>query len=105
DPPVQLEEVEVAAVEQELDRAEAPIADLARERDRRAAHSLAPLGVDRGRRRLLQHLLMPPLDRAISLAERVDVPVLVREQLDLYMPRTLEVALEEDGLVAECSLG
>src|SRR2546430_1416382 len=105
DPPVQLEEVEVAAVEQELDRAEAPIADLLRERDRRASHSLAQLGVDRGRRRLFQHLLMPALDRAIALAERVDVPVLVRKQLDLHMPGTLEVALEEDGLVAECSLG
>src|SRR5207244_3928661 len=42
---------------------------------------------------------------AIALAERVDVPVLVRKQLDLHMPGTLEVALEEDGLVAECSLG
>src|SRR6266536_3581209 len=105
DPPVQLEEVEVAAVDQELDRAEAPIADLVRERDRRAAHSLAHLDVDRGRRRLLHHLLMPPLDRAIALAERVDVPVLVREQLDLHMSRTLEVALEEDGLVSECGLG
>src|SRR4029079_16471218 len=50
-------------------------------------------------------LLMAPLDRAIALAERVDVPVLVRKQLDLHMSRTLEVALEEDGLISKCSLG
>ena len=105
DPPVQLEEVEVAPVEQEFDGSKAPIADLRCERDRPGAHPFAQRTVERGRRRLFQDLLVPPLDRALALAERIDVPTGVGEQLDLDVPGTLEVALEEDGLVAEGGFG
>ena len=47
---------------------------------------------------------MPPLDRALALAERDDVAVLVAEQLDLDVPRPLDVALGEDAVVAERGL-
>ena len=75
DAAVQLEEEEVAAVEHELGGARAAVADRAGERDRGLAHRAAQLGVERGGGRLLEHLLVAPLDRALALAERDDRPV------------------------------
>ena len=69
DPPVQLEEVEIEPVEHELDRAGAPVAEGAAERDRGVAHAFAQLAVECRRGRLLEHLLMTALDRALPLAE------------------------------------
>src|SRR3954471_17231056 len=93
DPRVQLEEPEVAAVEDELGRAGALVADRAREGDRGVAHPRPQLGVERRRRRLFEHLLVAALDRAVALAERGDVAVLVGEELDLDVARPLEIAL------------
>jgi hypothetical protein len=47
DPAVQLEEVEVAPVEHELDRAGAPVAERVAERHRGAVHALAQVRVER----------------------------------------------------------
>ena len=105
DSAVQLQEPEVAAVEHELGRACAPVADRPRERDRRVAHLHAERRVERGRRRLLEHLLVAALDRALPLAERDDVAVRIREQLDLDVTRPLDVALGEDRAVPERRLG
>ena len=104
DAAVQLEEVEVAPVEHELDGAGAAVADRAAERDRGLAHSRSELAVERGGGRLLEHLLVPALDRAVALAEGDDLAVLVREQLDLDVTRPLDVALVVDGVVAEGGL-
>src|SRR5579862_2738472 len=103
DPRVELEEPEVAAVEHELGRAGALVADRARERDCRVAHPCPQLRVERRRRRLLEHFLMTPLDRAVALTECDDVAVLVGEQLNLDVARALEETLAEDGIVAERS--
>ena len=62
DAPVQLEEEELPAVEHELGGAGASVADGAPERDRGLLHAVAQLGVDRDRRRLLEHLLVAALD-------------------------------------------
>src|SRR3954447_2130964 len=101
DPRVQLEEPEVAAVEHELGCARALVADRAREGDRGIAHSGPQLRVERRRRRLFEHLLVAALDRAVTLAERRDVAVLVGEELDLDVARPLEIALAEDRVVSE----
>ncbi len=100
---VQLEEEEVASVEHELRGAGALIADRTSERDGRVAHARAQVGIERGRRRLLEHLLVASLNRAVALAECEHRAVPVGEQLDLDVSRALEVALEEDGVVTECS--
>src|SRR6476661_493151 len=100
-PGVQLEEPEVAAVEYELGGPRALVPDRAREGDRRVAHLRAQLGVERGRRRLLENLLVAALNRAVALAERRDAAVLVGEELDLDMARPLEIALAEDRVVAK----
>src|SRR5262249_36776774 len=99
DPRVELEEPEVASVEDELRGSRTLVADLAREDERRAAHPRPQLAVERGR--LLEHFLVAALDRAVALAKRRDVAVPVSEKLDLDMARTLEVALAEDRVVAE----
>ena len=100
-PGIQLEEEEVAALEHELGRARADVADRAREALGGVAEARAQLCVDRGRRRLLEHLLVPPLDRAFPLAQRDDVAVPVGKQLDLDVARTFEIALEVDAVVPE----
>ncbi len=101
DPPVQLEEVEVAPGEHELRSACAHVADRLGEADGGVAHLLSQRGVECGRGRLLEHFLVAPLDRALALAERDD-PLAVAEQLDLDVARPLDVALAEHTVVAEC---
>ena len=63
--------------------------------------SRALLGVERGRGRFLQHLLVAALQRAVALAQMHDVAVAVGEDLDLDMARMGEVFLHIDGVVAE----
>src|SRR5437763_8949238 len=48
---------------------------------------------------------MASLDRAFTLAERAHGAVHVGEQLDLDVPRPLEVPLEKDAIVAEPGTG
>src|SRR5205085_7385790 len=70
-------------------------------RDGGLAHPGPQVVVDGGRRRLLDDLLVPALDRALALEQRHDVAVRVREDLDLDVPRRLDVTLEEDRRVPE----
>src|SRR4051794_7187362 len=83
DAAVELEEEEVAPVEHELRGAGTRVADRAGEADGRVAHRRTQRGVDGGRRRLLEHLLVTTLDRTVALAEGRDVSLRVAEQLDL----------------------
>ena len=64
--------------------------------DHRLPELAALLLGQRGRRRLLEQLLMPPLDRALALAQVHDVAVMVAEDLQLDVPRVLEVLLDVD---------
>ena len=102
DPGVHLHEVEAAVgVEQELDGARADVADVGGQRHRGLAHPRAQLGVERRTRALLDQLLVPPLHRAVPLAQ-VDHPaVAVAHHLDLDVARVLQVLLDVDRAVAE----
>ncbi len=67
-PRVHLEEVEVALpADDELDGARRLVVDGLGERDRLLAHRLARRVVEERRGRLLDHLLVPALDRALAL--------------------------------------
>src|SRR5690606_26263338 len=66
---VHLDEVELAVLIQEFERAGAAIADLAAGGDAAIADELALLGGDAGRRSLLDYFLVTPLQRAVALAE------------------------------------
>ena len=59
---------------------------------------------DEGRRRLLDHLLVAALDRALALAQVDRVAVLVGEDLDLHVARLLDEFLHVDRVVAEARL-
>ena len=101
DAAVQLEEVEVVAVENELDGAGAAIADRPAEGDGRLVERRAKRRREPGRGRLLEHLLVSPLDGAVALADRDDGSVRVGEQLHLDVSWSLEVALAVERPVAE----
>src|ERR1043166_5442376 len=103
DPGVQLEEPEVAAIEDELGRSRALVADRAREGDCGVAHPCAQLRVERGGGSLLEHLLVAALDRAVAFAQGDDISAAIREELDLDVSRLFEVALAEDRVLAERS--
>eukprot|EP00672_Neobodo_designis_P009204 CAMPEP_0174878804 /NCGR_PEP_ID=MMETSP1114-20130205/82940_1 /TAXON_ID=312471 /ORGANISM="Neobodo designis, Strain CCAP 1951/1" /LENGTH=759 /DNA_ID=CAMNT_0016114193 /DNA_START=142 /DNA_END=2421 /DNA_ORIENTATION=+ len=100
---VHLHEVEVVAVrvEDELDRAGADVADGLGGADSDLAELLAHLGVEPGRGRLLEHLLVAALHGAVALEEVDAVAVLVAEDLHLDVARALDEALEQHALVLE----
>ena len=70
DPAVDLEEEVLAGVdvEDELDRAQIAVPDRLRERDRFGGERVARRGVEIRRGRLLDHLLVAALHRAVALA-------------------------------------
>ena len=64
----------------------------------------AQLGRDRRRRRLLEHLLVAALQRAVALAEVDRGAVAVGQHLDLDVARILDVLLDVDRGVGEVGL-
>ena len=68
---------------------------------RHRAERMARLVGKSGRRRLLDHLLMPALHRAVALEEMHDIAVPVGEDLHLDVARRLDVALKQHLVVAE----
>jgi len=103
---VDLEKVEASIRrEDELDRAGVLIANRFAARDGRSAHLVSKHLVQRRRRRLLDDLLVPALDRTLSLVEMNQIAVAVAEDLDLDVARPRDVALEEHAIVAEPARG
>src|SRR5205823_2670137 len=103
---VHFEEVEVALrVDEELDRTGAHVVDGLGRLHGDLAHRLAGLGVERGRRRFLDHLLVAALDRALALIDVNDVAMPVAEHLHLDVARRVDEALHVDTIVAESALG
>ena len=99
DPAVQLQEVDVGPVDEELGRPRALVADRLREGAAPPRSSARPR-VEAGSGRLLDELLVPPLHRAVAVAEHRDAATMP-ENLGLDVTGPLEVALAEDGSVAE----
>ena len=98
------EEIHVAAgalLDDELDRAGTDVIHRARGRDRRQAHLRAQLRRQPGRRRFLQHLLVPALHRAVALEQVDDVAVRIAKDLDLDMARALDIFLDQHRVVAK----
>src|SRR6185312_979928 len=104
EPGVHLEKVEVVAVEEKLHGAGALIADAARHQHRRSVQRLAYGLRQRGGGSLLDELLMPPLHRAVAVAEVHTIAVRVGEYLHLDMPRLRQVSLDEQRSITEGTL-
>ena len=99
---VHLEKVEVArGVDEELDGAGAHVADGLAGGDGGGAHLAPQAVVDGRRRRLLDDLLEAPLDRALALEAVQQLAPGVAEDLDLDVAGGVEVALEQQRVVAE----
>ena len=79
------------------------VPDRLRERDRAGGDPRPGRRVETDGGRLLDELLMAPLDRAVARAENGDA-ARVPEELCLDMARPLEVPLAEHRAVAECRL-
>src|ERR671931_179491 len=58
----------------------------------------------RRRRRLLEDLLVPPLDRAVALAEADGAAAIVDDDLGLDVADAFEVLLQVNAIVAERAL-
>ena len=104
-PRVHLDEEDVLAVGDEFDGAGADIVDRARGLARGGADRLALRGIQRRRRRFLDHLLVPPLQRAFALEQRDQIAVAVADDLHLDMARIVDVFLDQHAVVAERGLG
>src|SRR5262245_6384288 len=104
-PRVHLDEVEASVGEEELERSGAAIADRFAGAARRLLHLLPELRRDGRRRRLLDHLLVSALNRAVALAERQNGAVAVADDLDLDVPGIDESLLGVEAVIAERGAG
>src|SRR5688572_26198884 len=71
------------------------------------AHGLTCPGIEQRRGRLLDDLLIAPLDRTFALAQMDDIAVLVAQHLDFDVAWMVDVFLDEEPIIAErgCRLG
>ena len=102
---VHLDEEHVLAVGDELDGAGADIVHRAGRLSRGGADRLALLGIERRRRRFLDHLLMPPLQGAFALEQRQQIAMAVADHLHLDVAGIVDIFLDQHAVVAERRLG
>jgi hypothetical protein len=106
DPGVHLHEEEAPVlVEQELHRTGVAVPDRRSGQHRSVAHLAPEFRVECRARALLDQLLMPSLNRAVSLAEMNDVPMIIAHHLYLDVPWPGDILLHVHGRVVEGSLG
>ena len=96
-PRVHLQEKEILPVRiiNELHRARRPIRQALAQSPRRPMQSRPHLLRQPRRRRLFHHFLIPPLHRAITLAQRQHPPLAIAKKLHLHMPATLNEPLQK----------
>ena len=99
---VHFEEVEALVLAgDKLHRAGGIIIDRLGESHRLRAHRGAGRGIEQGRRRLLDDLLIAALDRTFALAEMNHIAVAVAEHLDFDVARIDDEFLDEHAVVAK----
>ena len=98
---VHLHEVELPRLRDELDGAGADVVDRARGPHGRLAHPGPERRVDRGRRGLLDHLLVAALHRAVPLEQVQRVAAGVRQHLYLDVLGARQEPFEQHPVVAE----
>src|SRR5439155_21322296 len=102
EPGVHLEEVELGARDQELRGSRAAIAHSLRDRDRCRLEPLAQRIARARRWRLLDHLLVAPLERALALEQVERAAPAVAQDLHLHVAGAPEPLLEIPRGLAEC---
>src|ERR1043165_8544970 len=91
EPRVHFEEVELArrVRQQKLDRARAAVSNCARNLHGCIAHAPPQIRIVEWRGTLFDHFLVSPLNRTLAFAEMDHMAVIVREKLNLDVPRTI----------------
>ena len=102
---VHFEEKEAIFVRDELHRAGAFVTDSPRRGDGGASHGRSAIIIEAGRGRLLDHLLMTPLHRAVALEQMNGIAVPIGEHLHLDMTRMCQIALDQHTVIAEGGRG
>src|SRR5207249_964903 len=100
EPGVDLVEREAAVVQQKLDRAGIPILEAAQSPHRGVNQTGTEASSHRGRRRLLDELLMTTLDAALPFDEPHPAPR-VEQDLDLHVAGPPQVLLDEQIAISE----
>src|SRR4051812_44163143 len=98
---VHFDEVELPVLVQELERADAAVADLPARLGATIPDERDLLGGNAWRRRLLDHLLVAALQRAVAAAQPQSAAVTVGDDLDLDMAGMRQELLDVDRRVAE----
>ena len=102
---VHLDEVELAVLVEELDRAGARVFELAHGGGADLADLVALFGGDGRGGGLFPDLLVAALQRAVAGAEMDGVALAVAHHLDFDVARLVEILLDVDAVVAEGGLG
>lgn len=97
--------VAVLLVDQELCGSRISVVDRLGKLDSIVQEGIADLGGEVLGRGQLDNLLVPALDGAVTLVQVDDVSVVVAQELDLDVLGLVQETLDEDGSVAEGSLG
>ena len=105
EPRVHFEEEKRPRVDQELDGADAHVADRLRSRHRGLEHPAAEIRVEPRRRGLFDELLVPPLHGAVTLAESQDATGAVGQHLHLDVPGPRQPPFQVDAVITEGRLG
>src|SRR6056297_1014453 len=100
-PRIHLEEIEALFVDQEFHGACTDVIDRLRRLDRGVQELLPDSGIQPGRRRFLDHLLVSSLAGAVALEKVHDISLSIAEHLRLDMPRMFNITLYNHALVAE----
>src|SRR6266849_5953058 len=100
---IHLNEVQIALlIHQELDRTRVDVSNPSEGAAKRLANGFSHVRGDLHGRRLLQQLLVPPLDAAFALAQADDVTVGVGQNLELNMPGALNEFFNVQNAIAKC---
>ncbi len=102
---VHLDEIKLTVFVQKLKSAGTAVADFLDGCHATVSNFLNQLARDAGRRRLLNHFLVTPLHRTVTLAQPNRIFMLIGHDLNFDMARVLKVLFHVHGGVAECSAG
>ena len=102
---VEFEKPDLIARHQELGRAGAAVVSCPSKRNSRFIKPRAQRVIDDRRGALLEHLLVPTLDRAVALAERDHTTVGIGKQLDFDVVRALDKSLGVHAAITKGALG
>ena len=99
---VHFHEIKIAPADDKLHCSGIRVADRTRRLDGSLSHRRAHGRIHARRRRFLNHLLVPALQRAIALVQMHDIAVTIGHDLDFDVARGSNKFFNQDPVIAEC---